>query len=99
MGFTGNIHISKVAGRYIDKIDSVVSKNDFIIAKVVKKNHAEYALRTNDPSLGVIKTYCKYCGKKMDRKGKDQVVCPFCNHFERKLLANDFNEINLVLDL
>lgn len=98
MGYTGNIHISKIANKYIKSIDDVFLKFDFIRAEVIKKHIAEYQLKCDKPHLGVIKSYCKFCGTKMERKGKEQVICPFCNHSERKTMASDYNDIDLVLE-
>ncbi len=97
LGLVGNIHISKIASKYINKIESVFMKQDLIRAEIIKKQISEYQLKCDKPNLGVIKSYCKYCGKVLERKGKEQVVCPFCSHTERKTMASDYNDIQLQL--
>ena len=98
MGYSGTIHISKIAGRYIKNIDDVFLKFDFIRAEVINKQMSEFQLKCDKPHLGIIKSYCKFCGTKMERKGREQVICPFCNHTERKMMAADFNEIEIELE-
>ena len=90
VGLIGNIHVANVSRSYIDKLDNVFMKTDIIRAKVITKSGKEYKIATNAPDLGVILSQCKYCGKDMVRKGRSQVVCPFCNHVERKIMAKDF---------
>ena len=93
VGLIGNIHVASVSRSYIDKLDNVFQKTDIIRAKVVTKSGKEYKIATNAPNLGVIISQCKYCGKNMARKGRGQLVCPFCNHTERKILAQDYGEL------
>ncbi len=98
LGLIGNIHVANVSKGYVDKLDNVFQKTDLIRARVVYKSGKEFRIATNSPELGVIKSSCKYCGKDMVRKGRDQVICNFCNHYERKVLANDYNEVELILE-
>ncbi len=90
VGLVGNIHVANVSRSYVDKLDNVFQKTDIIRAKVITRRGKEYKIATNAPNLGVITSACKYCGKIMQRKGKGQAVCPFCNHYDRKVMANDF---------
>ena len=93
VGLIGNIHVASVSRSYIDKLDSVFTKGDKIRAKVITKSGKEYKIATNAPNLGVILAQCKYCGKDMTRKGRGQLVCPFCNHSEHKILAEDYGDL------
>ena len=93
VGLIGNIHVASVSRSYIDKLDNVFQKTDIVRAKVITKSGKEYKIATNSPNLGVILSDCKYCGKAMVRKGSGQLVCPFCNHTERKILAQDYGNL------
>ena len=99
VGLIGNIHVASVSRSYIDKLDSVFQKSDIIRAKVITKSGKEYKIATNAPNLGVILSQCKYCGKDMTRKGSGQVVCPFCNHSERKIMAQDYGSLQHQINL
>lgn len=97
MGLIGNIHVSNVSKSYVDKLDDIFDKNDIIRAKIVRQEGKEFQISTVDPSLGVIKAFCKYCGHEMQRKGKTQVICPFCSNVQRKMMANDYGDIEEIL--
>lgn len=97
VGLVGNIHVSNVAKSYIDKLDDVFEKTDFIRAKVIKQDGNEFQIMTIGENLGVIKSTCKYCGHEMVRKSRNQVVCPFCNNYQRKELANDYGDLKVIL--
>ncbi|WP_371806283.1 exosome complex RNA-binding protein Csl4 [Candidatus Lokiarchaeum ossiferum] len=92
LGLIGNIHVANVSRSYVDKLDNVFQKTDMIRAKIIAQRGKEYSIATNAPNLGVITSTCKYCGKEMQRKGKGQSICPFCNHYDRKIMANDFGD-------
>ncbi|MHA2018062.1 MAG: exosome complex RNA-binding protein Csl4 [Promethearchaeota archaeon] len=96
-GNFGNIHVSNVSKSYVDKLDNVFQKTDLIRAKVLTKYGNEWKIATDASNLGVIRSYCKYCGKVMVQKGRDQVKCPFCNHSERKILASDYGKVEIRL--
>ncbi|MHA1585361.1 MAG: exosome complex RNA-binding protein Csl4 [Promethearchaeota archaeon] len=97
LGLIGNIHVSEVSRGYIDKLDDVFQKTDVVRARVTRKSRSEYRIATNDSNLGVVKATCKYCGKVMVRKGRNQVICPFCSHVERKILANDYGDVDIMI--
>jgi len=96
-GTFANIHVSSVSKSYVDKLDNVFQKTDLVRARVLSKFGKEWKVATNSPNLGVILSNCKYCGHKMDRKGRDQVKCLFCNHTERKKIASDYGEVEIIL--
>lgn len=96
-GTFANIHVSNVSKSYVDKLDSVFQKTDLVRAKVLSKFGKEWRIATDAPNLGVILSKCKYCGHDMDRKGRDQVKCPFCNHSERKKIASDYAKVEIAL--
>lgn len=90
MGYIGNIHISNVSSRYVDKLDNLFQVTDIIRAQILPKKSNEYRLTTEGPHFGVISAACKFCGTKMQAKTKDQAMCPFCGFIDRKKLADDF---------
>lgn len=96
-GIYGNIHVSNVSRDYVDKLENVFQVTDILRAKVLGKEGSEWKLTTNQMNTGVLHTECKFCGKLMERKGKNQVVCPFCNNMERRVLAPDYNMVNDVI--
>ena len=96
-GTFANIHVSNVSKSYVDKLDNVFQKTDLVRARVLTKFGKEWKIATNAPNLGVITSNCKYCGHQMERKGRDQVKCPFCNHSERKKIAEDYGQVEIQL--
>jgi exosome complex component CSL4 len=86
----GNIHISNVSSRYIEKIEEAFKKTDIIRAQVIKKVGTEYELTTDGPDLGVISCECMVCGTKMEKKGSKNVECPFCGNKGMRKLSNDY---------
>ena len=93
VGLIGNIHISNASRTYVESLCDFFQKTDLVRAKVISKMVKEHIISTNGPNLGVIISQCKYCGNEMVRKGRGQIICSFCNHTERKVLASDFGKI------
>ncbi|RLI64360.1 MAG: hypothetical protein DRO88_07540 [Promethearchaeia archaeon] len=97
MGLIGNVHVSNVSKSYVDKLDEIFEKNDIVRAKIIRQEGREFQITLVDNNLGVIKSFCKYCGHEMKRKNKTQVICPFCGNVQRKIMANDYGEFEEVL--
>ncbi len=95
-GIYANIHISQASKQYVQNLDEVLAKTDILRAKIVGLRGKEYRLATDENNTGVIFSQCKYCSTPMNRKGRDQVICPFCGNMERKVLAPDYGEIKEV---
>lgn len=93
MGLVGNIHVASVSKKYINNLTDAFQRSDIVRAQVVGELGGEYMLATNLGNTGVIYSECKFCGNKFTRKNRDQLVCPFCENVERKVLAPDFGMI------
>lgn len=93
MGLVGNVHVASVSKKYINNLTDAFQRSDIIRAQVVGELGGEYMLATNFGNTGVIYSECKFCGNKFTRKNRDQLVCPFCENVERKVLAPDFGMI------
>ncbi|TXT64556.1 MAG: Exosome complex component Csl4 [Promethearchaeota archaeon] len=91
--FFGNIHVSQISNRYIEKITDAFQKTDIIRAKVIKENGNEYELTTIGKDLGVIHSDCSICGTELDRIGFNKLRCPMCGNMENKKLASDYREV------
>lgn len=97
MGLIGNVHVSNVSKSYVDKLDEIFEKNDIIRAKIIRQEGREFEISMVDHNLGVIKSFCKYCGHDMQRKNKTQVVCSFCGNVQRKVMASDYGDFQEIL--
>ncbi len=91
--FFGNIHVSQISNKYIERIDDAFQKTDIIRAKVIEEKSNEYDLTTKGKDLGVIYSDCSVCGTAMDRVGHDKLKCPMCGNIESKKLARDYRNI------
>lgn len=89
---SGNVHVSNVSNEYTDKISDVYERGDWIRAKIVKTG-TELELTTDGPRLGVIRCHCTICGNEMEKKGKNNLQCPFCGKKEQRKLASDYGII------
>ena len=97
MGMVGNIHVAAVSKKYIPTLDDAFQRSDIIRAKVLGELSGEFILSTNLTNLGVIRSDCKYCGTVMVRKNRDQIICPFCENVERRVLAPDYGMVTEVI--
>lgn len=92
----GNIHVSKVARRYVDRLENAFTVGDIIRARVMGMTFNEYDLRTDDRNLGAIHSECNVCGtvlkRNKDRRGSD-LICQFCGNQERRKTANDYGHV------
>ncbi|TFF98149.1 MAG: hypothetical protein EU541_07210 [Promethearchaeota archaeon] len=91
--YFGNIHVSQISNKYIEKIEDAFQKTDIIRAKVIKEKTNEYDLTTIGPNLGVIYSDCSVCGTGLERVGHNKLKCPMCGNIESKKIANDYRDI------
>ncbi len=89
----GNIHVSHVSTRYIEKLDDAFKKTDYVRAKVLSKVGKEYELTTEGSHLGVIHADCPTCGTTLEKKGRDFLECPFCGLRVRRKFADDYGQV------
>ncbi|MBD3198054.1 MAG: RNA-binding protein [Candidatus Lokiarchaeota archaeon] len=92
--FFGNIHVSQISNRYIEKINDAFQITDIIRAKVSEEKTNEYDLSTVGKYLGVIHTDCSICGTALDKVGFDKLRCPMCGNMESRKLAADYRDVS-----
>lgn len=91
----GNIHISQISNRYIEKIVEAFQITDIIRAKVIEQKLNEYALSTTGQNLGVIHADCSICGTTLTKRkdGYNKLQCDLCGNVEYRKLANDYGNV------
>ena len=89
----GNVHVSEIANKYVEKIKEAFQATDIIRTKVIKKNLNEFDMTTKGKKFGVIHADCSICGTKLDRIGYDKLQCSRCGHVEKRKLADDYGDV------
>jgi len=89
--FTGILHISDVAERYVNSMNEVCRPGDIIRAKVISEKNRIFHLSTNDNGLGVVYGFCSRCGNLLEPK-RHELVCPKCGSIEERKLAPDYGQ-------
>jgi len=89
--FTGILHVSDVALRYVDSMYYVCKAGDIIRAKVVSEKNRTYHLSTKDKNLGVVYAFCSNCGTLLEPKRQD-MHCPKCGRIEKRKIASDYGK-------
>lgn len=90
--FFGNIHVSQISNRYVEKISDAFQITDIIRAKVIEEKSNEYDLSTVGKDLGVIHADCSICGTPLDRVSFNKLECSRCGNVETRKLASDYRE-------
>lgn len=91
--YLGNIHVSQISNRYVEKIMDAFQITDIIRAEVIEQNINEYNLSTSKNNLGVIHSDCPICGTTLEKVGFNKIKCPFCGNIEYRKLANDYGNV------
>jgi exosome complex component CSL4 len=91
--YLGNIHVSQISNRYVEKVKDAFKETDIIRAKVTDKDVNEYNLSTVGSNLGVIHADCSICGTKLEQIGFDKLKCPGCGTLDKRKLANDYGNV------
>jgi exosome complex component CSL4 len=89
--FTGVLHVSDVALRYVDSMYDVAKPGDIIRAKVVSEKNRTYHLSTKDKNLGVVYAFCSNCGTLLEPR-RQGMHCPKCGRFEKRKTASDYGK-------
>jgi exosome complex component CSL4 len=89
--FTGILHVSDVAMRYVDSMYDVCKAGDIIRAKVVSEKNRSYHLSTKDKNLGVVYAFCSNCGTLLEPK-RQGMHCPKCGRIEKRKTASDYGK-------
>jgi len=92
--YFGNIHVSQISDRYIDKIYEAFQITDILRARVIEQNYNEYKLSTVGKSLGVIYADCMICGTPLKKIGYNKLRCQRCGNVETRKIANDYGNVN-----
>jgi len=89
--FTGILHVSDVALRYVDSMYDVCKAGDIIRAKVVSEKNRTYHLSTKDKNLGVVYAFCSNCGTLLEPR-RQAMHCPKCGRIEKRKTASDYGK-------
>ena len=92
--YLGNIHVSQISLKYVDKITDAFQVTDIVRAKVIKKQFNEYVLSTVGKNLGVIHADCIICGTPLKKIGFNKLQCPRCGNIEKRKLASDYGNVS-----
>jgi exosome complex component CSL4 len=91
--YFGNIHVSHISKRFIEKIAGAFQITDIVRAKVIRKEENEYSLSTSGNSFGVIHADCSICGTTLEKIGPDRLRCSRCGNVENRKLASDYGNV------
>lgn len=91
--YFGNIHVSQISDRYVDKIHDAFQITDIIRARVLEQNYNEYKLSTAGKHLGVIYADCVICGNSLTKIGYNKLRCNRCGNQETRKLADDYGNV------
>ncbi len=88
--YFGNIHVSQISNKYVEKISEAFQKTDIVRAHVIEQKAKEYSLSTVGQNLGVIHTDCVMCGTPLDKIGFNKLKCERCGNIENRKLASNY---------
>ncbi len=91
--YFGNIHVSHISHKFIEKISDAFQITDIVRAKVIRQEQNEYSLSTVGKNLGVIHADCRICGTTLEKIGVDRLRCPRCGKVENRKLASDYGNV------
>jgi exosome complex component CSL4 len=89
--FAAMISIRNIRQGYVDYIDEQFVQDDWIRAKVVDVSSVPIQIATDEPHLGVVRAYCRFCGAQLTLKG-NKLECSDsgCHRLSKRKLANDY---------
>ncbi|MFX0058941.1 MAG: exosome complex RNA-binding protein Csl4 [Candidatus Hodarchaeota archaeon] len=91
--YLGNIHVSQISHKYIEKISDAFQLTDIIRAKVIDQNQNEFVLSSVGKNLGVIHADCVICGTELEKIGTNKLRCSRCGNIETRKLAIDYGNV------
>jgi exosome complex RNA-binding protein Csl4 len=91
--YFGNIHVSQISDRYVDKIHDAFQITDIIRAHVDAQEYNEYKLSTSGKHFGVIYADCVICGWPLTKIGFNKLKCERCGNNETRKLADDYGNV------
>lgn len=89
----GNIHVSQISDRYVEKIRDAFQITDIVRARVLEQNYNEFKLSTTGKHLGVIYADCVICGDPLTKISQNKLRCDRCGNHETRKLANDYGNV------
>ena len=92
--YFGNVHVSQISERYIEKIQDAFQITDIIRARVISINQNEYNLSTSGKELGTIYADCVICGTPLDKIGNNRLRCGRCGNTETRKLSSDYRNVS-----
>jgi len=91
--YFGNIHVSHISHKFIEKIADAFQITDIVRAKVIKKEQNEFSLSTVGNNLGVIHADCSICGSTLEKIGQNKLKCARCGNTANRKLASDYGNV------
>ena len=92
--YFGNVHVSQISERYIEKIRDAFQITDIIRTRVISINYNEYNLSTSGKDFGVIYADCVICGTPLNKIGHNKLRCERCGNTETRKLASDYRNVS-----
>lgn len=92
--YFGNIHVSQVSDKFVEKIEDAFQITDIIRGRVIEQETNEYKLSTVGKDLGVVYADCVICGESLDKIGYNKLKCHRCGNIETRKLSNDYGDVN-----
>ncbi len=83
------LFISNVDNRFIKDLREEFRIGDIIVAEIADIKPYGVYLRTNKPSLGVIKAFCTKCRAELYLKDS-KLMCKRCNNIERRKISAEY---------
>ncbi|MFX1377569.1 MAG: exosome complex RNA-binding protein Csl4 [Promethearchaeota archaeon] len=91
--YFGNIHVSQISDRYVEKISDAFQITDIIRARVIEQDYNEYKLSTTGKNLGVIYADCVICGDPLKKIGHNKLKCDRCGNVESRKISSDYGNV------
>jgi len=92
--YFGNIHVSQISNKYVEKITDAFQITDIVRAKVIKQDQNEFGLSTTGNNFGVLHADCVICGTTLEKIGFNKLRCSRCGNVEHRKLANDYGNVS-----
>lgn len=91
--YFGNIHVSQISNKYVEKIADAYQPTDIVRAKVIEQEQNEFKLSTSGNNLGVIHADCTICGTSLEKIGFNKLQCTRCGNVEFRKIASDYRNV------
>lgn len=89
--FSGVLHVSDVAMRFVDSMFEVCKAGDVVRASVISEKNQTYHLSTKDGNLGVVFAFCSNCGATLEPR-RHEMQCTRCGNIEQRKKALDYGK-------